>query len=48
MTSHLYSGNGERESGEALGSCSSLLVHSFFLFKTKLCALVVFTLKVVQ
>lgn len=46
MSSHLYSGNGERETGEALVSCSSLAVHSFFLFKIKLCGLEVFTLKV--
>lgn len=47
MSSHLYSGNGEVETGEALVSCASLVVHSFFSqFKIKLCGLVFFTLKV--
>lgn len=47
MSSHLYSGNGEGETGEALVSCASLVVHSFFFpFQIKLCGLVVFTLKV--
>lgn len=43
MSSHLYSGNGEVETGEALVSCASLVVHSFFFpFKIKLCGLVFF------
>lgn len=46
MSSHLYSGNGERQTGEALVSGSSLVVHSIFLCKIKLCGLVDFTLKV--